>query len=199
MSIINVLDAIVIGVTLISAVLATVRGATREVLAIVSWFVAGAAAYFFYPSVIPMVKNYVSTEILALVIAAAGVFLVTLLIVSFITVKISDMVLDSRIGAVDRTLGFIFGVLRGFLLCICGWAVLTWILSGQTPEMVKEAKTLPMLESSATTLKNALPENVIKWAQEHLPNIREKSDSGSDAPADSENAPQATDRPANNP
>ena len=33
----------------------------------------------------------------------------TLIVVSIITVKISDLILDSRIGAIDRTLGFVFG------------------------------------------------------------------------------------------
>ena len=40
----------------------------------------------------------------------AGVFVGTLIVVSIITVRISDMILDSRIGALDRTLGFLFGL-----------------------------------------------------------------------------------------
>ena len=47
-----------------------------------------------------------------------GVFLVTLLIVSVITVRISDMILDSRIGALDRTLGFLFGLGRGLIIVV---------------------------------------------------------------------------------
>jgi len=38
-----------------------------------------------------------------------------LLIVSIITARISDMVLDSRVGALDRTLGFLFGLGRARL------------------------------------------------------------------------------------
>ena len=39
-----------------------------------------------------------------------GIFLGTLLVVTVLTVRISDMVLDSRVGALDRTLGFLFGL-----------------------------------------------------------------------------------------
>ena len=46
-------------------------------------------------------------------IEVAGVFIATLIVVSIITVRISDMILDSRIGALDRTLGFLFGLARG--------------------------------------------------------------------------------------
>src|SRR5688572_32711732 len=46
-------------------------------------------------------------------IAIGGLFLLTLLIVSLFTIKISDLVLDSRVGALDRSLGFLFGLARG--------------------------------------------------------------------------------------
>ena len=48
----------------------------------------------------------------------AGVFVGTLIVVSVITVRISDMILDSRIGALDRTLGFLFGLARGLLIVV---------------------------------------------------------------------------------
>ena len=42
---VSVLDLIVIGIVLLSALLASVRGFTREVLAIASWVIAAFAAY----------------------------------------------------------------------------------------------------------------------------------------------------------
>ena len=58
----------------------------------------------------PSRKQYVNNDIVATAAAIGGVFLGTLLVVSVITVKISDMILDSRVGALDRTLGFLFGL-----------------------------------------------------------------------------------------
>ena len=54
--------------------------------------------------------QYFTNDIVASAITIGGVFLGTLLIVSIITIKISDMILDSRVGALDRTLGFLFGL-----------------------------------------------------------------------------------------
>ena len=59
-----------------------------------------------------------SSKKAAMAIAAAGIFFVTLIIVSFITLKIADFIIDSRIGALDRVLGFIFGAVRGLLLVV---------------------------------------------------------------------------------
>lgn len=193
---INPLDAVVIGITLISAVLAAVRGATREILAIVSWFVAGLAAYLLHEQVKPLVLKHISNDVIALVASVAGVFLITLLVVSFITVKISDMVLDSRIGALDRTLGFLFGVLRGFLLCIIGWALLSWFLQGQDPKWATEARTFSVLESSSNTLKNNIPEDFLKMLKQlPIPGMDGQA-SGNETPADTENAQRPVPTPA---
>ena len=115
---ITLLDFIVLGVVLISALLAMVRGFTREVLSIASWAAAAAATLYFLPAGRELAHAYIKLEpkILGDVIAGAAIFLVTLLIVSLITMKLSDVILDSRIGPFDRALGFVYGGARGLLL-----------------------------------------------------------------------------------
>ena len=155
---VSILDLVVIGVIVISALLAAVRGFTREVLAIVAWVTAAAAAWFLHPLVLPRIKEHVSNPNIALAIAIGGVFVVVLLIVSLITVKLSDFILDSRIGALDRTLGFLFGAARGFLICVIGWAGLAWLVQGKMPDWAQTARSRPALENSATTLLAMLPD-----------------------------------------
>ncbi|HKH80522.1 MAG TPA: CvpA family protein, partial [Methylovirgula sp.] len=102
------LDLGVIVIVFISAVLAMVRGFTREVLAIASWGAAAVAAIYLHPYVLPYVKPYISKDAVAIAVSAAIVFFVTLILVSVITVKISDAILDSKVGPLDRSLGFVF-------------------------------------------------------------------------------------------
>ena len=54
---ITILDGVLIAFTLVSAILAMVRGFSREILSIASWVAAGAAAYFFYPLVTPFLRR----------------------------------------------------------------------------------------------------------------------------------------------
>ena len=105
----TLLDGILLFVILISAVLAMIRGFTREVFSIGSWAAAAAVAYFFWDDLLPYVRHYIPDKNLSLGITVAGLFFVTLLVVSLITMRISDFVLDSRAGPLDRTLGFVFG------------------------------------------------------------------------------------------
>jgi membrane protein required for colicin V production len=155
----SVLDLVVLGVVLISALLAAVRGFTREVLAIVAWVTAAAAAWFLHPLLLPHLRPYIPNDSVRLAAAIGSVFIITLIIVSIITVKISDLILDSRIGALDRTMGFAFGAARGLLLCVIGWVFLAWLVQGRMPEWATTAKTRPVLENTGNALIAMLPDN----------------------------------------
>src|SRR5688500_3504756 len=74
----TLLDGILIFVVLISAVLAMIRGFTREVFSIGSWVVAAAATYFFWESVLPYTQRYIEDRNLALGVTIAGIFFITL-------------------------------------------------------------------------------------------------------------------------
>jgi membrane protein required for colicin V production len=155
---VSAIDLAVIGVVLISALLAAVRGFTREVLGIVAWVTAAATAWFLHPGALPLAKEHISNETGALIAAIAGIFLITLILVSLITVKISDVILDSRIGAIDRSLGFAFGAGRGLLLAIIGWVFFAWLVQGKMPEWAANARTKGMLESSGAALMAMMPD-----------------------------------------
>ena len=112
---ITILDLILLGVMLVSGLLAMVRGFMREILSIAAWGAAAIATLYSFSKLLPTAKTYFSNDTVAAAVVVAGVFIGTLIVVSVITVRISDMILDSRIGALDRTLGFLFGLARGLL------------------------------------------------------------------------------------
>src|SRR5271163_5027545 len=153
------LDLAVLGIVLVSALLSMMRGFSREVLAIASWAAAAAAAYYFYPLVVPYLTPYIHKEVIAQAAAAAIAFFVTLIIVSLFTVRLSDAILDSKIGALDRTLGFVFGVARGFLLAVVAFAIFNWLVSEKQPEWVKNARTRPILTETADRIVALLPQD----------------------------------------
>lgn len=154
------LDLGLIVIILISALLSMVRGFTREVLAIGSWAAAAAAAYFFYPYLLPYVTPYIHKEPIPQIVSAAAVFFVTLIVVSVLTVRISDAILDSKVGALDRSLGFVFGAARGFLLGVVAFSIFNWLVAEkQQPEWVKDAKTRPIMLQTADRIIALLPDD----------------------------------------
>ncbi|MDF3216539.1 MULTISPECIES: CvpA family protein [Mesorhizobium] len=156
---ITLLDGILVGFTLVSAMLAMVRGFSREVLSVVSWAAAAAAAFFFYKPVVPYLAPYIENEKVAMAAAAGVVFIIALIVVSVITMKLADWIIDSRIGALDRTLGFLYGAARGILVVAVALLFFNWLAGAKAPAWVTEAKSRPLLEQIGAKLESLLPED----------------------------------------
>ena len=137
---ITLLDIILLAVMLISGLLALIRGFMREILSIGAWGVAAVVTLYSYSRVLPMAKQYFNSDMVAAGVSAGGIFLGTLLIVSIITARVSDMVLDSRVGALDRTLGFLFGLGRGLIIVVVAFLFFAWPRKHHLEE-VEEAET----------------------------------------------------------
>lgn len=155
-------DAIVLAVVLISALLAMVRGFVREVLSVASWVVAAVAAFYLYESLLGVIfPNMIASETIATIVAVAVIFFVALIIATWITIKIADFVIDSRVGAIDRLLGFVFGAARGVLLVVIAFFFFSWLVpSDDQPEWIADAATRPTLDSLGEQLVSVLPEDV---------------------------------------
>jgi membrane protein required for colicin V production len=157
---ISLLDIILIVVMLISGLLAMVRGFMREVLSITAWVLAAGATLYSYGKLLPLAKQYFNNDIVAAVAVVGGVFLLTLLIVSVLTIRLSDMVLDSRVGALDRTLGFLFGLGRGLIIVVIAFQFFTWLVPDRSqPEWVKSAKSRVVLAGTGQWLMSMLPDD----------------------------------------
>ncbi|MBS3650636.1 CvpA family protein [Pseudaminobacter sp. 19-2017] len=189
---ITLLDGILVGFALVSAMLAMVRGFSREILSIASWVAAAAAAFFFYKPVLPYVQPHIDNEQLAMAVAAGAVFVVALIIVSLITMKIADLIIDSRIGALDRTLGFVYGAARGILVVAVALLFFEWLVGQNRPAWITEAKSGPMLESIGDYLEGMLPEDPEK-------SFLKKIIPGQETPETQSQEPAATEAPAENP
>jgi membrane protein required for colicin V production len=157
---ITLLDLILLVVMLISGLLAMIRGFIREVLSIAAWALAAVAAIYAYAKFLPMAKTYFGSDIVAAAVVVGGAFLLTLLIVSVITVRVSDMILDSRVGALDRTLGFVFGLARGLVIVVVAFLFFSWLVpeKGQ-PDWVRDAKSRMVLQGTGQWLMSVLPDD----------------------------------------
>ena len=157
---ITLLDLILLIVMLISGLLAMIRGFIREVLSIAAWALAAAAAVYGYAKLLPLAKPSFGSDIVAAVVVVGGAFLLTLLIASIITVRLSDMILDSRVGALDRTLGFVFGLARGLVIVVVAFLFFSWLVPerGQ-PTWVRDAKSRVVLQGTGQWLMSMLPDD----------------------------------------
>lgn len=162
------LDVGVIAIALISGLLALYRGLTRELLAILSWIVAGIAVLYFvlnhrkFAEEVAVQMGFAPGETTGLYLAQGVVgvliFVVVLILVHLITMRISDTILDSQIGMVDRILGLLFGLARGFIIVVIPYmlALQFWPAIENEWTVLRDAKSRPYITATGESLKSFL-------------------------------------------
>src|SRR3989454_12504485 len=174
---ITILDLVLLGVMLISGLLAMVRGFMREILSIAAWGAAALATLYSFSKLLPTAKTYFNNDTVASIVVVAGVFVGTLIVVSVITVRISDMILDSRIGALDRTLGFLFGLARGLLIVVVAFLFFSWLVPERSqPEWIRGAKSRVVLQGTGDWLMSMLPEDLVATISKRLKKTKPEED-----------------------
>jgi membrane protein required for colicin V production len=160
---INIADLGVIAVVVISGLFALYRGVVHELLSLGAWFGAGVATFYGIDYVLPIASQLAGPEYQGLAGVGAGtaLFLAVLIVLTILTRMLVKRIRRSGLGALDRSIGLLFGLARGALLVAIAWLVAAWAFQDQDyPDWVVEAKTLPLVQEAATMLYDALPKGL---------------------------------------
>lgn len=154
----NWIDILVIATLLISGAFAYARGFVHEVLSIVGWLGATFATIYGTPVLKHFTYQFIATQFVADLVTGILIFIGTLVILSIITRRISNGVKSSALGALDRALGFLFGLLRGAVIVSLVWIGYEWMTPPkEQPEWIFEARTMPLVIQGAGMLKALVP------------------------------------------
>ncbi len=182
---ITLLDLILLIVMLVSGLLAMIRGFMREILSIAAWVIAAVATLYLYSRLLPYAKQYFNNDLVAAAAVVGGVFLGTLLVVSVLTVRVSDIVLDSRVGALDRTLGFLFGLARGLIIVVVAFLFFAWLVPDRSqPGWIRTAKSRVVLQGTGQWLMSMLPDDPESTILKRLKRPKGDEQEPQDAPPD---------------
>lgn len=154
----NVTDLVIIAVVVVSGLLAFSRGFVRSVLWLASLIGAVLVAMYGYGYAAPYARDWIGARWLADLATLAVLFVVSLFLFTLITHFISRGVRESAIGAVDRSLGFVFGLARGLLLICLVYLLALWAAPvGDWPDWMRQARTLPLVRASTLASCAVIP------------------------------------------
>ncbi len=154
----TVADVAIIGILLISALWAFIRGFVREVLGVAAWVGAAFVTLYGFAYVRPYARQLISIDFLADAVAGVVLFVISLILFSVISHAISSQVRDSALSAIDRSLGFAFGLLRGAVIVCIGYMLLSWAVPRQErPAWITSARSLPAIEQGVAFLEQLIP------------------------------------------
>lgn len=157
------LDLAVLAVLAVSGLLAMLRGFVREVLGIGAWIGAAAAGLFFHPLVAPHLHAWLDPGLVSNLAAGGAIFLVALILLSLVARFLSDRVQDSAAGSIDRTLGLIFGLVRGAALVCFAYIAVAFLAGERTrwPDWLKESQSVRFAEPAAAWMVAQLPPGLL--------------------------------------
>lgn len=151
------LDYVYVAVLVLSTVWATIRGGIFETVATLSWVIAAFAARFISPLLDKLLQSWFdlsASTVGTLVASYFVVFFVILMLVGFFNQRLREKIQNSIMNVTDRTLGIIFGLIRGIVIMgVAYWCALWYYSDAPRPApWVENARTRPIMQLTAVKL-----------------------------------------------
>ncbi len=166
----TIVDGVVAGIIVLSAILAYSRGFVREAMAIAGWVGAAVLAFVFAPAAQPLIKEVPvlgafladSCE-LSMIGAFAAVFAIGLILASLFTPLLYSIVQRSSLSGIDQGLGFLFGVARGVILVLVAFLVYDRALSGTSVAMIDDSRSSKVFATFQDRVNASVPDAAPQW------------------------------------
>ena len=123
---ISVFDLVVVLITIYSMAQCSTRGFTLSLLSFSKWLIALIITIVLVPSLSPWMEDYIESKFIADIGLGILIFMVSLFIIINISKAISSAVTWSGLGVVDKTFGLVFGIFKGYVICVCIFSLLNW-------------------------------------------------------------------------
>jgi membrane protein required for colicin V production len=163
---VNFVDIVVLAVIGLSTLLALGRGFVKEVLSVLGWIGAAIATFLIF-TYVPQVREFARAQItepvIADIVAAVALFTISLFVLGMLNHYISSRVQGSALGPLDKSLGLVFGLVRGVVLVALAHMVMTdWFMPNkqERPEIINQARTEPYVQMAADYIKALVPQDL---------------------------------------
>ena len=167
----NIVDFATIIVLVISGVLATLRGMTREIMGLAGWPISIVAARLTAPYLEPLLTDTIRVEGISSALAWGIPFIVVVVLWFAFASVVSPGLSKAGLGGLDRWLGFLFGLIRGFVIVLVIYvgAVIAAEGEDRLPGLVTDAQIIPALRESAHLMSGVLPPDMGDRIVDNLP------------------------------
>ena len=136
----QIFDLSILVFILFSAFFAFLRGFSQELFSLLSWVGSFIGSYVFGGLLISKINQIFNNILISSIVSYVTVFIILLFILSFITKKFANTVKESDVGMVDRTLGFLFGVLRGYVIISFSLFSLDYFYDNKNIKWIQDSK-----------------------------------------------------------
>ena len=147
---------IIIGV---SSILALIRGGVSELLSLCTWIIVYYIIGHYATTLDTFIPNMVSNHILRTSIVFISVFILVAIFIAIVKKLTLNMISSIGLGGLNYVLGFIFGIIRGIILCAL-LVVIVEIFNLDNSHGWKKSKLAPLINPVVHGIANIIPEQL---------------------------------------
>ncbi len=139
------------------------RGLVQEVLSLAAWILAAFAVHYLHTPLTEALRGYLDVEPTPSILAFVLLLLIPYAAMKLIAGNVGEASKQSVLGPIDRVLGFGFGAVKGALIAVFAFSVLTlgydtiWGYKGR-PVWITTAQTYPMVDAGSRSLVEIIAE-----------------------------------------
>lgn len=158
----NNLDVIFLIIVGISALVGIARGMTKEILSVVGWVLAAVAMIYLVPMLNTFTETYIASKTLSYIVTGMVVLIVFSIIWVLTADKLASIIRSSKLSALDRIFGFLFGMARGILIVILIALMFSTLIPAETQKgAFAESKIYKQASACVEPLKAMIPQSWI--------------------------------------
>ena len=170
---ISAFDLIVFLIVVYSMAQCTAQGFMRSLLSFSKWLIALIITIILVPKLNPWVQDYIESKFITDIGLGVFIYIVSLFVIINIGKAVGKTVTWSGLGSVDKTFGLIFGILKGYVVCVCIFSLLNWFYPHQNwPLNTETSWSFPYVKKGSNYLIKEFPnEKKYKESKEKIEDI----------------------------
>ena len=123
---ISFFDLFVLLIVFYSIIQCVAKGFMMSLLSFSKWLLALIITIILVPKINPFVQDYIESKFVSDVGLGIFIYIISIFIIINIGKAINKAVTYSGLGSVDKSFGFIFGIFKGYILCVCIFSLFNW-------------------------------------------------------------------------
>ena len=123
---INIFDFFVGLIFAYSILQCFVKGFTLSLISFMKWVLSTIVTIIAVPRLQPSVSDYIESEFINNVGLGILIFVFTLFLTILIGKSLARAVTWTGVGSIDKIFGLIFGIFKGYIVCVCIFSIFNW-------------------------------------------------------------------------
>ena len=151
-------DIVVFLILIYSMAQCSAKGFMRSLFSFSKWLLALIITIILVPKLNPWVQEYIESKFVSDVGLGVFIYIISLFVIINIAKAISNVVTWSGLGSVDKIFGLIFGIFKGYIICVCIFSLLNWFYPHQKwPLKTDNAYSFDMIYKGSNFLIEEFP------------------------------------------